>query len=263
MLILADALQKFNTDLHTITGLHMLRAISLPQLSFAGLFLQHGMEIPLITYPVQYEKCRDACKGGVNIVSKRVAEVKNSLRERIIHIDMKSMYQSAMMGALPCANYQWEVKPSCERLKEMLTNTNLEKKGALATCDILFPIDTHDNLNDFPPLFERRTFEPVQYPQRYDYYQKRQTVKKLIPHLGPVQDYTCTLQELIIITNLEGQITRVASILTFDCVPFVKGYLETLRNLRQKAINVGNTPLSTFILINNECDLWQILSRRI
>ena len=111
----------------------------------------------------------------------------------------------------------------------------------------MFPIETHDNINDFPPIFERRTFKPHQYPQKYDYYQTPQRVNKLIPHLGPVTNYTCTMQELLIIIHLGAKITNVTSILTFSTTPFVRSYLETLRALRQKAIDAGNTPLSTFI----------------
>ena len=119
VLILADALKTFNDELFAITHLYITRAQSLPQMSFAAMLLEHGKEIPLITDPVQYDKCKDACKGGINVVGKRVTEVKNTLKERLIHFDMKSMCPDAMMNSPPCGNYKWIEEPTCKMLIEL------------------------------------------------------------------------------------------------------------------------------------------------
>ena len=106
---------------------------------------------------------------------------------------------------------------------------------------------THDNLRDFPPLYEKRIFPVNAYPNQYPVYQKKQTIPKLTAHIATSWSYTCTLQELLIITNLGGKICAAQAIITYDVQPFCETYIEKLRTLRQKAIAKGNHALSLFI----------------
>ena len=77
---------------------------------------------------------------------------------------------------------------------------------------------------------------------------------KLTAHLAPVTNYTCTMQEILIIINLGGVITAVNSILVYDVEPFARQYLHKLQEWRAEAISNGNEPLSTFIkLMGNAC----------
>ena len=131
---------------------------------------------------------------------------------------------------------------------------DLETKGALVTCDIIFPAHTHDWLSDFPPIYEKKIHEPSEYPLRYSRYKERQYVPKLTPHLAPAVSYTATMQEIRIIVDLGGVITTVSSILLYDVKPFARNYLRMLQKWRAEAISDGNDPLSTFIkLMGNSC----------
>ena len=51
VLILADALIKFRCDLYELVKMDLLRAFSLPQLSFSGLLLHSRKKIPLSQIP--------------------------------------------------------------------------------------------------------------------------------------------------------------------------------------------------------------------
>ena len=112
------------------------------------------------------------------------------------------MCPKAMSEPLPVGNFEWVEKPSIPGLLDLCGSINFLEKGAIVTIGVVFPVDTHENLRDFPPLYEKRIFLPERYPRQYPFYAKQQTIPKLIAHLGPSKNYTCTLQELLIITNL-------------------------------------------------------------
>ena len=247
VLILADSLQKFSRMIHDVTGIYLTRAVSIPQASYAGLWRECKLAVPYITDAAMYGICSDACKGGLNIVAKRVTEVANHLKEHIMYWDIKSMYPKAMSEPLPCGNFQWVENPTIQKVTALCDNLDFTKRGAIVVVGILFPSHTHDNLRDFPPLYERRVFPANSYPQQYPAYRKKQTIPKLTAHPATTWNYTCTLQELVVIMNLGGKIHAVQAIITYDVQAFCASYIEKLRVLRQQAIATGNRALSLFI----------------
>ena len=156
-----------------------------------------------------YSIAKEGGKGGLNIVAKRVTEIEDHDAERILYLDMKSTYVGTMQAALPSGEYEFLRNRSCTTLLLLANSIDLEKNSALITCDIIFPAKTHDYLSDFPPIYQKKIHEPNQYPIRYPRYQNRQYVPKLTVHLAPVTDYTCTMEELLIIINLGGVVTAV------------------------------------------------------
>ena len=247
VLILADGLAKFSAMIHDTTGIYLTRAVSIPQASYAGLWRENKAEVPYIVDPAMYDICKNACKGGLNIVAKCITEVTNHLQEHVMYWDIKSVYPKAMSEPLPSGNFQWLEEPTVEKLLHLCSSIDLKKQGALVVVGILFPAHTHDNLRDFPPLYEKRIFPLSVYPAQYPVYQKKKTIPKLIAHLATTWSYTCTLQELLIITNLGGKICGIEAIITYDVEPFCITYIEKLRHLCQQAIAAGNRALSLFI----------------
>ena len=247
VLILADALIKFRCDLYELVKMDLLRAFSLPQLSFSGLLLHSRKKIPYITDPTMYNIAESGAKGGLNIIAKWITEIKDDKKERIMYTDMKSMYVNTMQQPLPPGGYELVNEPTCMTLLSLSNSMNLNTHGALVTIDIVFPANTHDNLADFPPVFEKKIHTPDQYPLRYEYYKQQQHIPKLTAHLAPVREYTCTTQELLIIVNLGGLVTNVSSILLYEVEPFARSYLLLLQQLRRDAIANENKPLSNLL----------------
>ena len=85
VLILADALAKFTKMIEQVTGVWLRRCVSLLQASYMGLWKTNKIEVPHITDAAMYETCKNACKGGLNIVAKRVTKVTDCMREHILH----------------------------------------------------------------------------------------------------------------------------------------------------------------------------------
>ena len=100
---------------------------------------------------------------------------------------------------------------TCDRLLEIAQTIDLNQESALVTIYVVFPAHVQDNLADFPPVFEKKVHTPDQYPMRYTCYNVPQRVPKLTAYLAPVHNYTCTMQELLLIVNLGGLVTKTKS----------------------------------------------------
>ena len=148
VLILADALIKFREDLYKVVKMDLSRTVSLPQMSFTALLAHPGKKISYITDPSMYNITEAGAKCGLNIVAKRITEIEDHTKEKI---------------------------------------------------------------------------------------------------LIPVEDYTCTMRELLLIVNLGGLITKTKSILMYKVEPYAKSYLLLLQQLRQDSIANGNKPLSNLL----------------
>ena len=145
MLILTDALITFRSDLYRVVKLDLLRVFSLPQISFTG----------LLTHSSIYDIAEADAKGGLNIVAKRITEIKVNKKEKILYTDMKSMYVHTMQQPLPSGGYELMSEPTCAKLLSLSNSINLNTNGSLVTCDLVFPVHTLDNIADFPPVFEK------------------------------------------------------------------------------------------------------------
>ena len=199
-----------------------------------------------------YDIAEAGAKGGVNIVAKRITEVKDHKNEKILYTDMKSIYVHTMQQPLPSGGSELMSEPACAKLLSLSNSIKLNTNGTLVTCHLVFPVHTHDNLADFPPVFEKKIHTPDQYQRRYNYYKQPQHISKLTAHLAPVEDYTCTMQELLLIVNLGGLVTKTRSVLMNKVEPFAKSYLLLLQQLRRDAIANGNKPLSNLLkLVGN------------
>ena len=157
------------------------------------------------------------------------------------------MYVQTMQQPLPSGGYELMSEPTCAKLLSPFNSINLNTNGALVTCDLEFPVHSHDNLADFPPVFEKKIHTPDKYPRRYHYYKQPRHIPKLTAHLAPVEDYTCATQELLLVVNLGGLVTKTRSVLMYRVEPFAKSYLLLLQQLRRDAIANGNKPLSNLL----------------
>ena len=154
---MTDALIKFKNDLYRVVKLDLLRVFSLSQISFTGLQAHSRKKLPYITDPSMYDIAEAGAKGGLNIVAKRITKIKDHKKEKILYTDMKSMCVHTMQQPLPSGGYELMSEPTCAKLLSLFNSINLNTNGALVTCDLVFPVHTHDNLENFPPVFEKNT----------------------------------------------------------------------------------------------------------
>ena len=84
-----------------------------------------------------YDIAEAGAKGGLNIVAKRITEIKDHKKEKILYTDMKSMYVHTMQQPLPSGGYELMSEPTCAKLLSLSNSINLNTNGALVTCDLV------------------------------------------------------------------------------------------------------------------------------
>ena len=106
-----------------LVNLDLFRTVSLPQFSFTAMLAYSKKKIPYITDPTMYDTAEAGLKGGLNIVAKRITEIEDHSKEKILYTDMKSMYVHTM-------------QQPCDRLLEIAQTVDLNQEGALVTIDV-------------------------------------------------------------------------------------------------------------------------------
>ena len=89
-----------------ITNLDLIRANSLPDLSYQALFYKLRIRKEIISDHEIYAAWEDANKGGINVVGQRYTEVIDPELERVEYYDLKSSYAHAMTQSLPFSDHR-------------------------------------------------------------------------------------------------------------------------------------------------------------
>ena len=108
----------------------LLRTVSLPQMSFTAPLAHSRKKIPYITDPSMYHIAEAGAKGGLNIVAKRITEIEDHTKEKILYTDMKSMYVHTMQQPLPSGGYELMSEPTCGKLLALTHSIDLNTDGA-------------------------------------------------------------------------------------------------------------------------------------
>jgi hypothetical protein len=234
--ILADVIEYHRNLLFEITDLDLIRANSLPDLSYQALFYKHRIKKEVISDHEIYSAWEDAVKGGINVVGRRYTEVRNPMLERIEYYDLKSSYAYSMTRSLPFEDHRYMEIHTPEELVEFVHQLNLKCEGALMNIDCNTPVQLHDFLKGVPPVCEKRIFQPWMYPTEYEGYRQNQKIPKLINHLADVKGYYCIAEELILMLQLGIKVTKVNFVIKYKSKPFAKDYVEVISRLRAEEL---------------------------
>ena len=166
--------------------------------------------------------------------------------DHIFYLDLKSSYANAFTASVAINGWEYVNLETVEELLSLLKEIDIKNQGLLVKIDCYSPTSTHDYLNDLPVIYERTSFPSSSYPDMANYKNNCDT-KKLIGHFGPVEDYTCTSQELLLMVSLGVVITKVKSVIKFNVEPFAKSFVDRLSLKRQNAIGEGDEAMSFII----------------
>ena len=235
--ILADVLEYHRSLLLQITDLDLIRANSLPDLSYQALFYKLRIRKEIISDHEIYSAFEDANKGGINVVGQRYTEVVDPEFERVEYYDLKSSYAHAMTQSLPFSDHRYVEIDTPDELETFVHQLNLTCEGILVNIDCYTPIELHDYLSGVPPICEKRIFSPWMYPTEYSVYKNSQKIPKLINHLGNVEGYYCIAQELILMLHLGIKVTKVNFVIKYKSKAFAKDYVELISRLRGEELH--------------------------
>ena len=247
-----DVLIHMREFLYNLTCLDLLGAYSLPDLALNSLLLYvlGNQKLEIITNPNIYNSFLDGCRGGISWASLRHHHIDESrkLQDHLFYFDLKSSYPYAFTFPLPISGWKYIELNTPDKLTSYLHQMDTSNEGLLVRIDCVSPPETHDWLNDLPIIIAKTSFSSEYYPNKRDY-KHTSKAERLIGHLGPVENYTCTSQELALMLSLGVIILKVHSVIRYDMTPFASDLVSALSLERQKAIEKGNLALSFIIKI--------------
>ena len=170
----------------------------------------------------------------------------------ISYVDATNLYGWAMSQYLPIGDYKWDGRefhfknnPTFQKeiLDKILKTKVDSKRGYFIKINSHFPSKLHDYLNDLPPAVEnvaikKNQLSPCNNKLVEDLDGGRfSEIKKLVPHLGPRDNYVIHYQELQYYVKLGMVVDEVTEILSFDQTNWLAPYIDFNTKLRQKAEN--------------------------
>ena len=245
-----DVLISMRNYLFKIVRLDLLSAFSLPDLALNSLLLDllGKQELNLVSSPDMYDAFLKATKGGISWAALRHYHIPEKRRENdhLLYLDLKSSYPHAFTYPLPVADWKYiDINEPVSLIKYM-KEMDMSKKGCLVKIDCFSPKETHDYLNDLPPIISKTSFDSSYYP-KMEGYRKGNNVEKLIGHLGPATEEFFTCHELSVMLELGVVITKVHAVIEYSAKSFARDFITKISNERQRAILEDNDALSFII----------------
>ena len=209
------------------------------------------VEIELFTEISMHNFVKKAKRGGIAMAIHRYFKANNPRigdeydpsqpTTWISYVDANNLYGWAMSQFLPLKNYKWFAtraflnnrKDLQKRYLNMILNTKANApKGYFLNIKAHFPIKLHDYLNDLPPAVEniavkKNQLSPYNNKLVEDLDEGRfSEIKKLVPHLGPRDNYVIHYQELQYYVKLGMVVDEVIEILSFDQTNWLAPYIK-------------------------------------
>ena len=136
-LLLAEIMSEFMDEAMKDFGLDASNYISLPQLSFDGMFKKFNLSLDVIPDPDMILLFESAIRGGVSYVSTRKVDVEKD-GGILQYYDFSNLYGWSQMQKLPARNYRWLSKKEIKQLKIKDLDPEGEKGYALEV-DLEYP----------------------------------------------------------------------------------------------------------------------------
>ena len=136
-LLLAEVMSEFMDEAMEDFGLDASNYISLPQLSFDGMFKKFNLSLDTIPDPDMILLFESGIRGGVSYVSTRRVDVKED-GGILQYFDFSNLYGWAQMEKLPARNYRWLSSDEIEKL-DIPSLPEFGNKGYALEVDLEYP----------------------------------------------------------------------------------------------------------------------------
>ena len=180
-----------------------------------------GIEIELFTEMSMHDFVKKAKRGGIAMAVHRYFKANNSRMGDeydpsqptiwISYVDANNLYGWVMSQFLPIEKYKWlasravlSSKPDLQkRYLKMILNTKPDApRDYFLNIKAHFPIKLHNYLNDLPPAVDKMSVKKNQLSPHNEKIVKDLNggrffeIEKLVPYLGPWNDYVIYYQKL-------------------------------------------------------------------
>jgi hypothetical protein len=259
-LLLTDIFENFRKVVQQNYGLDPCHYFSTPGLSWDAMLKYTEVELASLSDPTMYAFFESGIRGGVASVMTRFARANRpdmtsfdstAPTSYISYLDKNNLYGDSMSQPLPINGFQWITK--------LPANLTPEGKGYVLEVDLDYPNELHKDHQSFPLAPEHKT---VNYSELSPYCQqlidndfgKQSAQNKLIPHLGPRQNYVIHSSNLALYTALGMEISKFHRGLQFNTSKWLAPYITLNTRLRQEA--KSDFESSLYKLFNNGLLFW-------
>lgn len=265
-LLLASCFENFRKVVRKHYGLDPLHYLSLPGLAWDAALFNTKVKLELITDEKMYYLLELSLRGGVCMISERLAEANNqfmpgNLRNPddhnsfIFYIDKNNLYGEALCDYLPVGNFRFENNDVT--VTDILNWKSDAETGYILNVDLEYPKELHDDSShlEYPLAPEKIAIAKENLsPYQKDLLGKfklsyNSKGKKLIPHLGPRKQYVLHYKNLQYYLKKGMKLTKVHDIIAFDQRAWLRKFVTKNALLRSFAKSKFEQDL--FKLINN------------
>ena len=246
--LLADIFETFRSRCLADFSLDPAHFFTLPGYSWSCLLKHTQIELELLTDIDMHISIDSSIRGGVCVVSQRLAEANNPEVEgydanretsSLLYLDANALYAHAMGKALPIDKYRWGDVAGWNR-ERILSQGEDDPEGAFLCVDVDYPVNLHDAHNDYPLLPERQKvpWEKLSpYQQRVWGDVNYKPHEKLIGSLENKRKYWIHVLSLKFALEQGLRLVKIHQVIEFRQGPWMKPYIDRLTQMRQKAAN--------------------------
>jgi DNA polymerase type B, organellar and viral len=224
---LMDAILYFRDLIYTKFGVELTSFLSLPQASITCMLKLSKAEIQVFDSSMEdaYDMTKRSLYGGLVSCNKRYVEAEENVN--IEFLDVNGLYSMTMCSfKLPISGYTF-VETDSQDWKTIDTEGDY---GYMLEVDIVFPQSTHDYLNCFVPVCERK-IPPGAKTQR------------LISDFHPKFNYVLSLQHLQLLLRLGVECPKIHSVLRFKQGSYMKEYIDIVSEMRKHSTDTFSSNL--------------------
>lgn len=226
-LLLSDIFNNYRKKCMQIFSLDPLYFCTAPALSFQAMLKFTGVQLELLRDPEMFLFIEKGLRGGLCVCSHRYSKANNKyMNEKfnpdepssyIQYLDVNGLYGNAMISHLPYGGFEW--------VNDFDLNTPDDGEyGYILEIDCETPRELFDAHKDFPMCPDHG--KPP--------YSKQ---SKLLATLEPKKFHVLHYRILKLYIKLGLKVTKYHRILKFKQSPWLKKYIDTIMDLRQKSTN--------------------------
>ena len=229
-------------------GLDPLYYISLPSFGRDAMLKMTQVELDYITDIDIYNMLEAGIRGGITTINTRHCKANNSFlpsfdpsqpSSYILYVDCNNLYGKAMLGNLPTGDYKFLTDGDVDSFDVNNTGVNGDR-GFVLQVDLEYPIELHDNHNDFPLAAEPlKIKEDMLSPYNQRFLQKNHIKfspqTKLCPNFYLKEQYVCSLENLQFYLSHGLILTKIHKILSFHQESFMDAFINYNSRMRQLA----------------------------
>ena len=230
--LFADVFEHFRRLAFQQYGLDPAHCRTLAGYTWQAALKLTGMQLELITDPDIFLMVESAIRGGISMVSNRLATANNKYLKSydtskpssyIMSWDVVDLYQCCMLFQLPCGNFRFLKDPENFDFQAVQYDGDT---GYILEVDMQYPYELHDRHSDLPLAPEHLKVTP---DMLSDYGKTDSSFRvgqfALTPNLYDKTKYILYIENLQLYTQLGMKVQKIHRILAFEKKAYLAPYI--------------------------------------